>query len=162
MPITRARVSDCHRRALSSGWTPNWYLGDCDGDGCPNGADPAPCADGSELCEATPFLGPSCDGTPTPVDAGVTPPVDAGPTPGADAGPTPAPDAGPPLAVDAGPSPPMDAGTAPGVDAAEAPNGLEFTGGGGCTCRAAPARGGSGAWLAALGLLGWIAGRRRR
>jgi hypothetical protein len=92
----------------------DFFQGDCDLDGCPNGLDPAPCAaDSSEGCRSE-GVSPACD-TPIP----------------------PARDAGVPFEDAASP----DGGAVP-FDAspfdASVDDPVTFGGGGGCVCRAGP------------------------
>ncbi len=89
--------------------------GDCDRDGQVNGVDPC-------RCDPTNACGRTDGGAMTETDAGAVSETDAGAMSETDAGATPKPD-----------------GSAPTFDAA-ATRGPDFRGGGGCACRAAPAR----------------------
>jgi hypothetical protein len=90
IPLTR--LSACHTIPGTSIVTTDYYLGDCDGDGCPNGHDTDPCvaaagrcavADGADspFCPVAPPLacelsaaGPSCtDARPCSTDTGALP-----------------------------------------------------------------------------------------
>jgi len=140
-------LKTCHTTPESTP-TSNYFLGDCDGDGCPNGADMTPCVAGEDACGVV-SIGGDC-APPSETDAGVALPDggnvqdDAGVS---DAG---AADAGVTAEDDAGPSA-MDGSTTPPVS---------FHGGGGCTCsagsRAAPRA------ALALGMLALLVLRRRR
>jgi hypothetical protein len=136
--IRAGDVAHCHQRPDGS-YTANWFEGDCDRDGCPNGSDVAVCFSSGAPCLA-PNLGPGCEAPTTDAgvpDAGV-PVADAGAAP-ADGGPA-STDAGSVDAgsrVDAGSS--RDGGSA-GFDAGRQlpPDQVpSFHGGGGCACSAA-------------------------
>lgn len=122
----------------------NFFEGDCDDDGCPNGYDPAPCSrcDGAFCRTTSRDPRPGCGGT-RPTDA-LMDPIDC-----------PTPDAG---TSDAG-SASDDAGITPAMDTGPRPT---FGGGGGCTCSTAH-RASHGAGLLALGLgLAWTLTARKR
>ncbi|MFK7990489.1 MAG: MYXO-CTERM sorting domain-containing protein [Sandaracinaceae bacterium] len=132
-----------------------WFDGDCDNDGEANGTEADggrnPCRD-----ESLPDAGISVDaGT----DAGPSEPADAGPAPDSGIADSGIRDAG---LADAGSA---DAGRAGGDASMPFDAGTEreinFEGGGGCACRAAPTAPGSTAWLA-VGLVGLLFSRRRR
>lgn len=54
-------ISDCYRLPYDSSdrLVSNWFEGDCDNDGCPNGSDASPCVAG-ETCGSTQVLGWLC------------------------------------------------------------------------------------------------------
>lgn len=63
--IECAALSDARSCFFRDGaFSNDFYQGDCDLDGCPNGLDPNPCAAGTERCRAEGFS-PACD-TPIP------------------------------------------------------------------------------------------------
>lgn len=113
--IEPSQVAHCHLRPGDGTLTSDYFEGDCDLDGCANGADPFPCVFSKDpVCGVLDTTVACSNATP---DAGV-PSLDAGPA-----------------ARDAGVVPSFDAG--PGVDANRV-TGVSFGGGGGvvCTCRA--------------------------
>lgn len=59
--ITESNISSCHRLPNSSPavWTPDYFQGDCDDDGCPNGFDTNPCHSDRGAC--TPVTGTAVD-----------------------------------------------------------------------------------------------------
>ncbi len=118
----------------------NFYDGDCDGDGCPNGFDSNPClrCDGSECSTVSRDPRPLCRGLP-PVD--LRDPIDC------------APDAGPP---DAG-----GASDDAGITAMDTGPRPTFGGGGGCTCTASSGTSPSAGLLAVVLALALIQRRRR-
>ncbi len=161
--------SACFVDPTTGSATANFFQGDCDTDGVPNGCDPTQCsADGmvSALCDDVPGVG--CDAVPPPPDAGVEEDAavvdaDAGNTDGGntDVDAANEPDASAETDAasvrDAGSSS-ADAGSSE-VDV----SGQRFGGGGGCRCGAAGGdRGGlGGIALVALALGAWVARRRR-
>ncbi len=145
--------------------TTNFFLGDCDGDGIPNGCDSMRCVPGSAADGCVPVPGDGCAATLAMPDAGIVDAggstTDAGDTM-PDAGGEPSPD-GSLTTDDSGTT--SDSGTQ-AFDAGVTDNdasGGSFTGGGGCRCSAA---GGDRGGLAGLGLavlaLGVTFARRRR
>lgn len=152
----------CHTLP-GGGVTSNYFDGDCDGDGCANGEDAAPCEAGEAPCVAR-TRGPLCLDL-TARDAGVGP-IDGGSD--ADAGTTTEPDASAPATdggaagEDAGPTGELDAGRVEAMDGGGGPPGTGFNGGGGCRC-AIPGGGtrapGGGLVLGLLALGTWA--RRR-
>jgi hypothetical protein len=170
--------SACHTDRTGSLAT-NYWDGDCDGDGCPNGIDPTTCTRGGEC--GTVSRGLFCatmmaaDGGVATVDAGAAT-DDAGPEP-RDAGATMAGDAsgnaGDGGRRDAGPITQLDGSAAEdggrpglfdaGTELVQLPT---FSGGGGCRC-AAPGSGRAGSGAAgALSVLALlllsVASRRRK
>jgi hypothetical protein len=136
--VSNPVLFDCYTVAssLGTGVTDNWFKGDCDRDGCPNGADADPCDASGAECFGT-VIGDVCGPMPPP-DAGIVGVADAG-----------APE------VDAGGAGEIDSGT-------EVPPGTMFSGGGGCRCAVAASRAPAGGALAIAAIaLGALARRRR-
>lgn len=161
-PIAHDAFARCHTTPAGE-ITTNYYEGDCDEDGCPNGADPAPCLAGDEPCLEPGTLGPLCARPTVPPDAGVSLP-DAGP-PAADAaistpdGGNAGEDAG--GGEDAGSGGDLDAGPSREMDAGEVPPGIGFNGGGGCRCAVPGGASSSGSGALALAALALVAIARR-
>jgi hypothetical protein len=144
----------CFHRPDDDMLTSNYWAGDCDGDGAPNGCDAQRCVagGGSTTCMTVPGMGCTPSYTPPP-DAGVGPGNDAGSQnadgggSNGDAGNVPTPDSG---NTTADASSAFDAGVAAG-----------FSGGGGCRCAAAGVRARPMAGTAMLLLLLGLVMRRR-
>jgi MYXO-CTERM domain-containing protein len=146
-------LATCHTTPTGE-VTANYFLGDCDADGCPNGSDGTPCVAGEDVCGAV-MRGGEC-GPGRALDGGIATPdasIDADGGNVQDDGGVGEPDAG-------GERP--DGGTST-MDAGPPP--VSFHGGGGCTCRVgsrdAP-RSSAAAGALALGALVLGALRRRR
>lgn len=147
-PVPTERFAACHTRPDGSP-TSNYFEGNCDGDGCPNGGDLLPCVNDRAPCSEL-DLTISCSSA--PIDAGVP---DGGNLP--DASVT-AFDAGD---LDAGASVPFDAGASVPFDApASLP--VSFGGGGGCRCAVGSGGAPSSALAASAVLLATVITRARR
>lgn len=150
---TSADLADCFHvpgsePGMWGGRTANFFEGDCDGDGCPNGYDQALCdACDNRGCRSDtsdPRVGTTCPSSRPPTEPRVCPP-DAGTDAGHD-------DAGP---NDAGM---MDAPSPMSPDAGR----ISFGGGGGCNCMVGAHPQSRGASLVLFGLIAWVVKRRRR
>jgi hypothetical protein len=133
--------------------TDNFFAGDCDGDGAPNGCDDEICmpGGGTSTCTSVPGVGCTPSYTPPP-DAG----VDAGPDSGSDAG-----DAGGESETDGGSNvTPTDGGSG-GIDGGAGGHVPSFGGGGGCRCAVGSRQAPLGSILFGLALGIVIAQRRR-
>ncbi len=143
--------------------TDDFFAGDCDRDGAPNGCDDAICMAGGGTSTCRPEPGPGC--TPS-----YTPPPDAGPGPdaGSDAGDDAGEDAD--TGADAGQEPGTDGGSnvtptdtgSGGMDAGASGGPVaSFAGGGGCRCAVGSRQAPLGSIVLALALGIVIAQRRR-
>jgi hypothetical protein len=140
------RFARCHTRPDGTA-TSNYFEGNCDGDGCPNGGDNLPCVNDRTPCLT---LDTTVACSTSPIDGGVFP---------LDAGVVVTPDAG---GLDAGPE--TDAGVVEPFDA-YVPPASSFGGGGGvrCTCRTARTPASHGVMALSVGLvLATLARRRSR
>lgn len=154
----------CFLEVGSSTPTSDFYRGDCDSDGVPNGCDATRCEADGIFSECVDAPGVGCGAMPPPPDAGVE---DAGVDPNTDAavvdGDAGAQDDGGVSDSDAGPA--GDGGNA-AFDAgsvAEDASGGSFSGGGGCRCSAVGGdRGGAAGLGLAIIALGAVLVRRKR